>query len=228
MIFADIVNLNDICKMIAIVKGDIIGSRKVKQPEKWLKPLKELLGKWGGTPRQWELIWGDFFQLEIEDPLSALSKAIEIKALIKSIAPKDASKNISTIDVRMAIGIGDKQYTGSRISESNGPAFVFAGEKFEKLKKEKTTLAVQTPWNDFNEEINLYLRLAAIFMDKWSVSSGELIKVLLQHPDATQDKLGRILEIKQNSVSGRWRRSNAEEMLEVDRMFQRKLKKLIG
>ncbi|WP_332910804.1 hypothetical protein [Algoriphagus boritolerans] len=35
----------------------------------------------------------------------------------------------------MAIGIGEKNYSGSKISESNGPAFVFAGEKFDRLKK---------------------------------------------------------------------------------------------
>lgn len=214
--------------MIAIIKGDIIDSRKLNKPEKWLAPLKKLFEKWGETPRQWELVWGDFFQLEIDHPSEALSVALEIKALIKSINPKESNKKISTIDVRMAIGIGDKTYSGSRISESNGSAFVYAGEKFERLKKEKTTFAIQTPWEDFDEEINLYLKLTATFMDKWSVSSGELIKVLLQNPQATQKEIGAILGIKQNSVSGRWSRANADELLEVVRLFQQKIKTRIA
>jgi hypothetical protein len=213
--------------MIAVIKGDIINSRASKDPEKWLKPLKALLEKWGETPRNWELMWGDFFQLEVDRPLEALKIALEIKALIKSIQVEE-NANIGSMDVRMSIGIGKKDYSGSRVSESNGPAFVYSGEKFEKLKKEKITLAVQSPWEDFNEEMNLYLKLASALMDRWSVPSGELVKILLENPDATQDEIGALLGIKQNSVSGRWSRANVDEILAVERIFRKKLAKLIG
>ncbi|MEX0968369.1 MAG: hypothetical protein WD077_14125 [Bacteroidia bacterium] len=210
--------------MIAVIKGDIIASRKLTNPEKWLNPLKKLLGAWGKTPGQWELVWGDFFQLEIASAADALNKALEIKALVKSIDPVDANKKISTIDVRMAIGIGEKTYTAPRISESNGPAFINSGEKFEKLKQAKSTLAIQTPWEDFDEEINLYLKLAGTFMDSWSISSAELMKIVLEHPDATQEEIGAVLGIKQNSVSGRWKRAKADEVLEIENVFRKKLK----
>jgi hypothetical protein len=213
--------------MIAVIKGDIINSRASKDPEKWLKPLKALLEKWGETPRNWELMWGDFFQLEVDRPLEALKIALEIKALIKSIQVEE-NANIGSMDVRMSIGIGKKDYSGSRVSESNGPAFVYSGEKFEKLKKEKITLAVQSPWEDFNEEMNLYLKLASALMDRWSVPSGELVKILLENPDATQDEIGAMLGIRQNSVSGRWSRANVDEILAVERIFRKKLAKLIG
>jgi hypothetical protein len=213
--------------MIAVIKGDIINSRAVQDPEKWLKPLKGLLGKWGDTPGKWELMWGDFFQLELDDPLDALRIALEIKALIKSLQVEDSS-TIGGMDVRMSIGIGTKDYSGSRVSESNGPAFVFSGEKFDKLKKEKITLAVQSPWEDFNEEMNLYLKLASAFMDSWSISSAELVKVLLENPEATQDEIGALLGIKQNSVSGRWSRAKVEEIFAVEGIFRKKLAKLMG
>ena len=213
--------------MIAIIKGDIIASRKLLDQEKWLQPLKSLLSQWGTTPEQWELVWGDFFQLEINDPQEALQKALEIKALIKKIEPKDAKKLLSTLDVRMSIGIGEKTFAGKRVSESNGPAFIYAGEKFEKLKKEKTNLAIQSQWQDFDNEINLYLRLAAKFMDSWSVSSAELAEIVLTSPNITQEEIGEILKIKQNSVSGRWNRSNIEEVLKIEKVFREKLQKLI-
>ncbi|MCH7412289.1 SatD family protein [Belliella sp. R4-6] len=213
--------------MIAIIKGDIIASRKLLDQEKWLQPLKSLLSKWGSTPEKWELVWGDFFQLEINDPQEALQKALEIKALIKKIEPKDAKKLVSTLDVRMSIGIGEKTFAGKRISESNGPAYIYAGEKFEKLKKEKTNLAIQSPWQDFDNEVNLYLKLAGKFMDSWSVSSAELAEIVLTSPNITQEEIGEILKIKQNSVSGRWNRSNIEEVLKIERVFREKLQKLI-
>jgi hypothetical protein len=213
--------------MIGVIKGDIVSSRDLEIPEKWIDPLKGLLSNWGDTPKKWELVWGDFFQLEIEYPEEALHKAFAIKALIKKTEPNDSGRKTSPIDVRMSIGIGEKTFSGERISESNGPAFIHAGEKFESLKKEKVNLAVQSPWKDFDEEINLYLRLAGIVMDRWSVSSSELMEVVLQERDATQKEIGDWLGIKQNTVSDRWNRARADEILEIDRVYRFKLKQLM-
>ncbi len=33
--------------MIAVIKGDIIASRHLKDQEKWLSPLEQLLESWG-------------------------------------------------------------------------------------------------------------------------------------------------------------------------------------
>ena len=49
------------------------------------------------------------------DPAKVLTKALIIKALIKKIPPFNKNQKISPIDVRMAIGIGEKNYTGARI-----------------------------------------------------------------------------------------------------------------
>jgi hypothetical protein len=49
--------------MIAVIKGDIIASRKIQDPEVWMNPLKALLSKWGDSPKDWELVWGDFFPI---------------------------------------------------------------------------------------------------------------------------------------------------------------------
>ena len=204
--------------MIAVIKGDIIASRTVNNQEQWLQPLKTLLTKWGRTPQEWELVWGDFFQLEISSPEEALMRALEIKAVIKKTG---------SIDVRMSIGIGEKTYVGTRISESNGPAFVNAGERFETLKKEKINLVIQSPWPDLDKEINLYLKLAGTIMDNWSASSAELMEIVLQKPEATQKEIGEMLGIKQNSVSGRWSRAKVSEIMEVEQMFRQKVKLLL-
>jgi DNA-binding transcriptional regulator LsrR (DeoR family) len=75
--------------------------------------------------------------------------------------------------------------------------------------------------------MNLYLKLAGIFMDKWSVSSAELVQIILNNPNITQEEIGKSLGIKQNSVSGRWNRANVNEILEVNKIFQNKIKNLI-
>jgi hypothetical protein len=213
--------------MIAVIKGDIIASRKLIDQERWLEPLKKLLDSWGSTPQHWELVWGDLFQVEIAKPEEALKKALEIKALIKKIAPIDERKKISTIDVKMAIGIGNKTYTGERISESNGPAFIYAGEKFEELKKSNANIGVKSPWESFDKEFNLYLKLASIFMDSWTVSSAELVQVVFQNPNLKQAEIGKELGIKQSGVSGRWNRAHIDEILEIELAFSHKIRKML-
>jgi hypothetical protein len=213
--------------MIAVITGDIIASRKLVNQEKWLSPLKNLLTTWGDSPKDWKLDRGDFFQIEIPNIEEVLHKALNIKALIKKVEPIDEHKRISTIDVRLAIGLGEKTYSGESISESNGSAFINSGEKFDVLKKENVTLGIKTPWQDFDEDINLYLKLASTFMDKWSVSSAELMQIILNNPNTTQDDIGKRLGIKQNSVSGRWNRANANEILEVEKTYRRKIDSLI-
>ncbi|NLO70561.1 MAG: hypothetical protein GX102_06415 [Porphyromonadaceae bacterium] len=213
--------------MIAVIKGDIVSSRKIENPEKWLTPLKELFNSWGKTPKQWELVWGDLFQLEIEHPQFALRKALLIKTLIKKIELEETKKKTSLIDVRMTIGIGGKNYSGESISESNGEAFIHAGDKFEELEKEKSNLLIKSPWKEFDDEINLYVKLASVFMDKWTVASAELVELVLKHTEFTQNEIGKQLGIKQNSVSGRWKRANVDEVLKVEQTYRSKLEKLL-
>lgn len=210
--------------MIAVISGDIIASRKLENQGVWLEPLQNLLNTWGKSPKDWKLERGDFFQVEVPEIAEALKKALQIKALIKKTKQFDKDRQISPIDVRLAIGIGEKTYSGDSISTSNGPAFVNSGEKFDMLKKENITLGIKTPNPEFDEEINLYLKLLSLFADKWSVSSAELVEVVLNKPSKTQAEIGKILGIKQSGVSSRWKRANMDEVLEVEKMYRKKIK----
>ncbi|MDY4790227.1 MAG: hypothetical protein SO179_06640 [Bacteroidales bacterium] len=212
--------------MIAVITGDIIASRKLVNQDKWLLPLKTLLDTWGKSPKDWKLDRGDFFQIEIDNIEEALKKALEIKALIKKVKPNDESKKHSTIDVRLSIGIGEKTYPSESISESNGSAFINSGEKFDVLKKENVTIGIKTPWKDFDEEMNLYLKLACVIMDNWTVLSAELMQIVLNNQYSTQEEIGKKLGIKQNSVSDRRNRAKANEILEVEKIFRKKINTL--
>src|SRR5690554_727416 len=120
--------------MIAVVTGDIIGSKK-EDPVVWLKALKAQLNLFGTTPKEWEIYRGDEFQLEIASPEEALVKAFRIKACMKEF---------KSLDVRMGIGFGEKAYNGRKISQSNGSAFINSGTRFDLLKKQKVNLAISS------------------------------------------------------------------------------------
>ena len=152
---------------------------------------------------------------------------MRVKATIKSINLRDGKKRTSEVDIRMAIGIGDKDFTAERISECNGSAFIYSGEKLEKLKKEKTTLAIRSGWSLFDKEMNLYLKLALTKMDNWSNASGELVNAILRYPEKNQSEIGATIGIEQSSVSGRYKRAYAEEMQELELMYRAKLNQYI-
>ncbi|WP_207425213.1 SatD family protein [Pedobacter sp. SYSU D00535] len=202
--------------MVAVLTGDIINSRSITNPELWLEELKEALNLSKQT--KWEIFRGDSFQLELV-PEEALLQALFIKASIKTI------KNL---DVRIAIGIGKKAYAAEKLTESNGEAFIFSGEKLEELKRERTTLALKTPWPDFDEEINIVLRLAQVIINSWSITSSELVKLALKHPGSSQKELAELSNKSQSSVSEGLKRAHFSEILALNNLYKKKLSQFIA
>lgn len=197
--------------MTAIITGDIINSRQT-DIKIWLKVLKKTLNLFGKTPKSWEIYRGDSFQLEVavED---ALQCAISIKAILKQ----------EEIDVRMAIGVGEKEYVADKITASNGSAFVNSGEAFEALKK--NTLAIKTPWEDFDDAINIMLDLALITMDNWSATSAEMVKIGLANPEMTQTELTKLLKKTQSTISEGFKRAGYDEIVKMIHFYNKKISK---
>ena len=201
--------------MICILTGDIKGSRKAKS-KNWLAELKELFLQFGKNPADWEIYRGDEFQIEIKDCEEALLIAFQIKAFLRTIS----------LDARMSIGIGEKTSTAKRISESNGSAFVYSGEAFDVMKKNKINLVVQSADNQFNKDMNLLIRLGLSFMDNWLAQQAEYVLLAINNPKLSQEEMGEILKINQAAVSKRRKRANFDLMLEINQAYVEKLKML--
>lgn len=200
--------------MVSVITGDIIKSRKYRTPEVWLVPLKEAFSKMDISAKHWEIFRGDSFQLEIENNQKAFYIAVYIKACIKTI---------QGLDVRMAIGVGNKDFEGDKISESNGEAFVFSGETFEELKQEKINLKIKTPYLSLNEELNLYFKLALIAMDHWTVNSSQAVKIAMENLGSIQSEIAEIIGISQDAVSKRLKRAYYNDIMSLDRMYYDKI-----
>lgn len=196
--------------MTSIITGDIINSRKAPS-EKWLHSLKSELNKIGATPKDWEIYRGDSFQVEIKDPKQALTHAIQLKAVIKQY---------KGLDVRMCIGIGGKSYSAENITESNGEAFIHSGQGFEELKKNKQTLSIVSPNSDFNQEMNLLIRLSLIAMDNWTPAVAEFVTL---SSGLLQEQIAKILDISQASVSERNQRSYLSEIRALEKSYRKKI-----
>ncbi|WP_412560403.1 SatD family protein [Winogradskyella sp. MIT101101] len=203
--------------MTSVITGDIIKSRKAINEDLWLKPLKTALSELTEDASFYDIYRGDSFQLECSNETDSFRTAVYIKAFLKTV---------KGLDVRMSIGIGNKQYQGISVSESNGEAFVFSGETFEILKKKKQNLRLKTSNETLNKEINLYFRLALIAMDNWTTNSAEIVKLSLEHPNMIQSELAEIIGISQDAVSKRQKRAHLDEILELDAMYRQKIAQL--
>ena len=200
--------------MTSVITGDIVKSKTHSNPKIWIEALKKGLSTLNNDNALWEIYRGDSFQIEIPDTNNSFINAVYLKACVKMI------KNL---DVRLAIGIGNKTYQGKKVSESNGEAFVFSGETFETLKKDKQNLRVKTNNSKLDEELNLYFKLALTFMDNWTVNSAEIVKLSIENPKALQHELASILGTKQDAVSKRQKRAGLEHVLELDKMYRHKI-----
>jgi hypothetical protein len=213
--------------MLAVITGDIIDSRKLANQQDWQYPLETLLNTWGSKNDTWEIFRGDSFQLEMNNPLIALYKAMLIKATMKSIKSSDNLNRYAPIDVRMSIGIGEKQQDSESIGTRTGSAYINSGEAFEFLRSKGQNLMVKSPWSDFDKDMNLMLKLALIVMDNWSGNSAEIMKIALEKPGLKQAEIGEILGIEQNSVSARFQRAYHQELIELDGLFREKITNLL-
>ena len=201
--------------MRAIITGDIINSQETDS-ENWLPKLKELLVKWGKTPTDWEVYRGDEFQLKCSID-AVFWKALSIKSLIKQF---------ENLDVRIAIGIGEEQYSSERITESNGTAYVNSGRLLNEIKNEGKTFAIKTPNEGINADFNILFKWSSLDFDSWTVAVSEIVHLLMMDKNLTQDDLAKKLNISQSSVSQRIKRANFDLILETDYYFRKKIAEL--
>lgn len=205
--------------MTSIITGDIINSRKASIPEDYLNDIKKEFNRHGNSPKTWEIYRGDSFQLEVSDPLIALETAIKLKAIVKQY---------KELDVRMAIGIGEKSYEAEKITESNGDAFIFSGKTFDQSLKKEVTLAIKSNWQEFDKKINLFLKLALSFMNSWSEKSAEAVELYFNNPNKSQKELAKLLGKGQSTVSERLDRANFHLVTEVIEAYKIDLEKILN
>jgi SatD family (SatD) len=199
--------------MKAILTADIINSRKVS-PNIWLPKLKETLLTIGEEFTTWEIFRGDSMQI-IANPLEVL----EIVVLLKSTI-----KQIPNLDIRIGIGIGTISYYSGKVTSSNGDAFMRSGKAFDTIGK--NTLAIKTPWEEFDQTITIMLHLAALTMSNWKPAMAEIFKKQWENKQTKQTDIALQLHKKQSNVSFSLKKAGYEEIHHLANFYAQKIKKL--
>lgn len=172
----------------AVLTGDLVASRRINDTdiEKVIKSLKDSFDEinrqllnGNGT---FEIFRGDSFQALIPQPELALLVAIIIRARLRTYTPSfsllphhktDKPILYAYSDARIAIGVGTIRYHAGRITESQGEAFQKSGHSFDALQKENERLAIETPWDNVNNELAVGCKLADALISKWTASTAE-------------------------------------------------------
>jgi len=201
--------------MICIITGDIVGSRKLKEP--WLNSLKDALKWLTAKDSDWEIYRGDSFQLEVRAE-EAIKAAVYLKACLR--ANKGA-------DVRMGVGLGTFSTKSLKLTEANGEAFIHSGSAFDSLKIGKVNLSVKTSDAEFDEEINVMIKLALIAMDSWGTVAAEVVRLALTHEKLLQNELAALSGRTQSSISEALKRAHYAEIIEMDSLYRKKLNKIL-
>lgn len=199
--------------MIAVLTGDIVNSRK-SEPRIWMPLLKGILNKYGTYPKDWEIYRGDSFQLEV-----AVEDSVIAVLLIKSTI-----KLIKGLDVRLAIGVGEKTYNSKKITESNGSAFVNSGECFDNLKKSR--LAVKTNNKSLDTQLNLLFDFAQLTINNWTQKSAEVVKKAIENPTATQKELAVLLNKSQSTTNKGLKIAGYDEVMRMEKYYRNLIKML--
>ena len=184
--------------MYAVITGDVKDSQEVS-PEKWLPSLKEVLNQFGREPIDWNIYRGDSFQL-VMAPAEAMRASLMIKA---------SMRKFGGLDVRMGIGLGEEEFKGDKVSESNGDVYIKSGKSFDELKK--VTMSVKSGNEEKDKLFNYMLELALLRMNEWPPATASVVYAQLKYPDLIQSQLAKKLKKSQSSVSEALSRAGFDE-----------------
>jgi hypothetical protein len=196
--------------MEVVLAGDIIGSKKNK-PDDYLKIIEPIL-KQHSKDGMYQIYRGDSFQVWMATPVLGLLTAIKLKA---------ALRKTGTLDVRIALGIGEIKLIDKDIAKSTGTALARSGELLDSLKDREQNIMVNSG-GPIDVYMNTALKLALLYMDDWTSNSAAIVfeiyndrrislENLFKRTGITQQEIGEKLGIKQATASRRLDRANMEE-----------------
>lgn len=189
--------------MIAVITSDIINSTANNQ---WRDVIHENLSELNEV--EWRIFRGDSLQIRIEKPEEALRIALILKSSILQI---------SELDIRMAIGLGEESLKTDDVTENQGSAYVNSGRLFEELTQ---NLAIKTDSKTVDLGLNAGLNLFNTICEQWTPKMAEYVNIKLRFPNKNQEELSNLLKSSQPNVSRVLARANYSVLNQYVQFFQ--------
>lgn len=192
--------------MIAVITADLIDSSLYSRTllNKVLKALnaefKSLQKELAKDDLKFKIYRGDSFQGATTNLQLALHITLRLKSCLNKIKVTQ-KEEVSQVDAKFAIGIGNFDFKAATLAESNGQAFQFSGRTLDDMKNDARRVRLKTVIEDVNAEFEASLFLLDTIMEKWSRASAEVVYYLLLGMKETE--IAEILSISQSAVNQR-------------------------
>ena len=195
---------------VVVIRGDVIGSRKIDHKEQFWKKLDKIISILNKQ-------FGNYFLYPFE-----IFSGDEITGICKN--PKDAyiisSKLIELLhpdDIRIVISEGelDKQRKTKKLTELDGEVFWKASQEIAKLKESGRFFSFALIDEIKNSIISNVADLLTELKHEWTKRESEIIRVYEKSPN--QLIAGKELGITQQSISAGIKRSKFEIIRETER-----------
>lgn len=208
----------------AVITCDLINSSKYEVDDRniIISRMKEFVNKWNDSETSEYLIYrGDSMQGLIHDPSQALKQAIFLKSFIKSVKLRN-SKRSTNADIRISIGIGEIDYKGIAVLESDGEAFQNSGRTLDVMKRKGRSLALTTSDPEQNSKWEVILLLMEDVIEQWTIQSAEIIWRLI---DGWNEKgLKEHFKISQPAISLRKKHASWEAISKTINYYEKNFK----
>lgn len=190
---------------MAVLTADLVSSRHLlpaRIEEITAQTAKDIERRLFRRKRTFELYRGDSIQAVL-DPQQALRVALLWRSAIRAV---DEGKG--GWDIRIAIGIGEASYTGSRVSTSAGQAFELSGLLLDELKKKDSPrIGIRSASSSWNDQLETECILADTIMQRWTPGGAAAVFNALLYEE-TQEQLASRMGIAQSSIHKRLNSAN--------------------
>lgn len=196
--------------VIGVITGDIVNSTSIgpEWRDRIFQSLQAVQADFttAKIDVKYEMFRGDSFQVMVHPSTATLLIAIAIRIKLISQTPDDCGKKW---DARVSVGIGHYDFESSTIVTSDGEAFVLSGRRFDTLKKAR--LAVQTPWDAVNDELDVSTAFADDIITNTTIKQAVVVYEMLQNhtytDSLTQATLSETLNDSKANFSLKWQRA---------------------
>ncbi|ETX14584.1 hypothetical protein OCH239_03145 [Roseivivax halodurans JCM 10272] len=199
---------------MAILTGDIVGSRKIGTDG--TAAVFAALGEafsgvegWSGGPARLTRSRGDGWQAAVPDGARALRVALCIRAYLRA---RDLP------ETRIGIGLGGVKSLGSAdLSDGDGPAFYAAADMLERMGRSRRLVLSPQAVPPLAPAL---VALCDTLAGGWTRLQGEVVWPLLQPSAISQTSLAATLGVTQQSIADRLDAAGFAAMTEALEAFE--------
>lgn len=209
----------------AVITGDVKNSsidfkNQQKQLLEGLNDVYQYIQQYfpDSLPFEIDIFRGDSFQFLISD----ITKSVAIMVVFWLYAKSRG------IELKLSLGIGSVEYLNeTKISESNGEAFILSGTGLEKLSK-KSIVNISIPAERDDTFIKAYLELLDIYL--LGLSEKNALAIFGKIVGLKQESIVKMWndEISQQSISKHWKNLHADKILNALHLFSAYLNKYLN